>query len=108
MSGAATKRAVAGQSAPPTPEPLARRLSTLVSQHRLSAPDGAGPGVTRGDGEIDPELVGETALVDDAGVDVLSGVEGVGDAEFALHTWHQLHQSLDAGGRLRDGLTRRR
>ena len=32
---------------------------------------------------------------------VLPGVEGVGDAEVALRTRHQLHQALGSGGRLR-------
>ena len=65
------------------------------------APHGAGPGVVGGDGEHGSELVGEAAQVGDAGVDILAGVEGVGDAEVALRARHQLHQALGAGRRLR-------
>ena len=65
------------------------------------APHGAGPGVVGGAGEHGPELVGEAAQVGDAGVDILAGVEGVGDAEVALRARHQLHQALGSGGRLR-------
>ena len=65
------------------------------------APHGAGPGVVGGEGEHGPELVGEAAQVGDAGVDVLSGVEGVGNPEVTLRARHQLHQALGSGGRLR-------
>ena len=36
----------------------------------------------------------------DAGVDVVVGSRGVGDAEVALRARHQLHQALGSGGRL--------
>ena len=62
------------------------------------APHGAGPGVVGGQREHGPELVGEAAQVGDAGVDILPGVEGVGDAEVALRARHQLHQALGSGG----------
>ncbi len=65
------------------------------------APHGAGPGVVGGDGEHGPELVGEAAQVGDASIDMLAGVEGVGDDEVALRARHQLHQALGSGGRLR-------
>ena len=71
-----------------------------VWRDAVVAPHGAGPGVVGGDGEHGPELVGKAAQVGDAGVDVLAGVEGVGDAEVALRARHQLHQALGAGGRL--------
>ena len=72
----------------------------LVWRDAVVAPHGAGSGVVGGDGEHGPELVGETAQVGDAGVDVLSGVEGIGNAEVALRARHQLHQALGSGGRL--------
>ena len=72
----------------------------LVWRDAVVAPHGAGPGVVGGDGEHGPELVGETAQVGDAGVDVLPGVEGIGDAEVALRARHQLHQALGPGRRL--------
>ena len=73
----------------------------LVWRDAVVAPHGAGPGVVGGQGEHGPELVGETSQVGDAGVDILPGVEGVGDAEVALRARHQLHQALGSGGRLR-------
>ena len=75
------------------------RLS--IWRDAVVAPHGSGPGVVGGQGEHGPELVGEAAQVGDAGVDVLPGVEGIGDAEVALRARHQLHQALGAGGRLR-------
>ena len=72
-----------------------------VWRDAVVAPHGAGPCVVGGDGELGPELVGEAAQVGNAGVDVLPGVEGVGDAEVALRARHQLHQALGSGGRLR-------
>ena len=72
----------------------------LVWRDAVIAPHGAGPGVVGGQREHGPELVGESAQVGDAGVDVLSGVEGIGDAEVALRARHQLHQALGSGGRL--------
>ena len=56
----------------------------LVWRDAVIASHGAGPGVVGGQREHGPELVGESAQVGDAGVDVLSGVEGIGDAEVAL------------------------
>ena len=64
------------------------------------APHGARPGVVGGQGENGPELVG-AAQVGDAGVDVLPGVEGAGDAEVALRARNKLHQALGSGWRLR-------
>ena len=49
----------------------------LVWRDAVIAPHGAGPGVVGGQREHGPELVGESAQVGDAGVDVLSGVEGI-------------------------------
>ena len=72
-----------------------------VWRDAVVASHGAGPGIVGGQGEHGPELVGEAAQVGDAGVDILSGVEGIGDAEVALRTRHQLHQALGPGGRLR-------
>ena len=75
----------------------------FVWRNAVVAPHGAGPGVVGGHGEHGPELVGEAAQVGDAGVDVLPGVEGVGDAEVALRVRHQLHHALGADGRLGAG-----
>ena len=72
----------------------------LVWRDAVVASHGAGPGVVGGESEHGPELVGESAQVGDAGVDVLSGVEGIGDAEVALRARHQLHQALGSGRRL--------
>ena len=72
----------------------------LVWRDAVIAPHGARPGVVGGESEHGPELVRESAQVGDAGVDVLSGVEGIGDAEVALRARHQLHQALGAGRRL--------
>ena len=76
-------------------------LRLPVGRDAFVAPHGPGPGVVGGQRENGPELVGEAAQVGDAGVDVLPRVEGVGDAQVALRTGHQLHQALGAGGRLR-------
>ena len=73
----------------------------LVWRDAVVAPHGGGPGVVGGQRDHGPELVGEPAQVGDAGVDILPGVEGVGDAEVALRARHQLHQALGSGGRLR-------
>ena len=73
----------------------------FVWRDAVVAPHGAGSGVVGGQREHGPELVGEPAQVGDAGVDILPGVEGVGDAEVALRARHQLHQALGAGRRLR-------
>ena len=75
----------------------------LVWRDAVVAPHGAGPGVVGGKGELGAELVGETAQVGDAGVDVLSGVEGIGDTQVVLRARHQLHQALGAGRRLGAG-----
>ena len=73
----------------------------FVWRDAVVAPHGGGSGVVGGQREHGPELVGEPAQVGDAGVDILPGVEGVGDAEVALRARHQLHQALGAGRRLR-------
>ena len=73
----------------------------LVWRDAVVAPHGAGPGVVGGESENGPELVGEPTQVGDAGVDILLGVEGIGDAELALRARHQLHQALGSGRRLR-------
>ena len=70
----------------------------FVWRDALVAPHGAGSGVVGGQGEHGPELVGEAAQVGDAGVDVLPGGEGVGDAEVALRARHQLHQARVPAG----------
>jgi len=72
-----------------------------VWRDAVVAPHGAGSGVVGGKSENGPELVGEPAQVGDAGVDILFGVEGIGDAELALRARHQLHQALGSGRRLR-------
>ena len=78
------------------------RVSAVVWMRRQDYfLQGTGPGVVGGQRENGPELVGEAAQVGDAGVDVLPGVESVGDAEVALRVRHQLHQALGSGGRLR-------
>ena len=75
-------------------------VGLLVWRDAVVAPHGGGPGVVGGQGEHGPELVVEAAQVGDAGVDILPGVEGVGDAEVLLRARHQLHQALGSGGRL--------
>ena len=73
----------------------------FVRRNAVVPPHGAGPGVVGGHPENGPELVGETAQVGDAGIDVLPGVEGIRHAEVELRAGHQLHQALGSGRRLR-------